>query len=174
MNTDNFSILGLTIDYGPFQFMDRFEAGYVCNHSDPMGLYAFSNQPQIAAWNVERLATAMSPLLSKLQEPAARKAAMISLIREFYTRYQERYLGLMRRRLGLFSPGEHDLRGLVEPLLVLLEAEGLDYHRLFRKLSLPLGLEEGKATFPLALHGWLDVYHGRLAEEPPRPDRSAR
>jgi uncharacterized protein YdiU (UPF0061 family) len=173
MNTDNFSILGLTIDYGPFQFMDRFEAGYVCNHSDPMGMYAFSNQPQIAAWNLERLATALSPLHAQLQEPAARRAAMIDLLRLYYARYQEAYVGLMRRRLGLFTPQEQDLAGLVDPLLGLLEAEGLDYHRFFRKLTHHLGEGEGKAAFPPALHGWLDAYQARLGQEPARSDRAA-
>src|SRR5512143_276019 len=64
MNTDNMSILGLTLDYGPFGFLDAFEPGYICNHSDTGGRYAFDQQPDVAAWNITKLAQALVPLMS--------------------------------------------------------------------------------------------------------------
>jgi hypothetical protein len=64
MNTDNMSILGLTLDYGPFGFLDAFDPGYVCNHSDVGGRYAFDQQPDVAAWNITKLAQALVPLMS--------------------------------------------------------------------------------------------------------------
>jgi uncharacterized protein YdiU (UPF0061 family) len=64
MNTDNMSILGLTLDYGPFGFLDAFDPGYVCNHSDTGGRYAFGQQPDVAAWNLTKLAQALVPLMS--------------------------------------------------------------------------------------------------------------
>ena len=63
MNTDNMSILGLTLDYGPFGFLDEYDAGYICNHSDHTGRYAFGAQPQIGFWNLACLAQALSPVL---------------------------------------------------------------------------------------------------------------
>ena len=63
MNTDNMSILGLTLDYGPFGFLDAYEPGFICNHSDETGRYAFDNQPAIAHWNLRALALALSSLI---------------------------------------------------------------------------------------------------------------
>ena len=65
MNTDNFSILGQTIDFGPFQFLDAFDYGYICNHSDEQGRYAFDQQPKIAMWTLSQFATAIFSFLKK-------------------------------------------------------------------------------------------------------------
>ena len=80
LNTDNMSILGLTIDYGPFGFMDAFDAGYVCNHSDSHGRYAYNMQPQIAHWNLYALGQALVPLTEDLD---ATKAAIDAFVDEY-------------------------------------------------------------------------------------------
>ena len=67
MNTDNFSITGLTIDYGPYAFMEAFEGNFIPNHSDPDGRYAYSQQPAIGQWNVSALAQALLPLMPREQ-----------------------------------------------------------------------------------------------------------
>ncbi len=63
MNTDNMSIIGLTIDYGPFGFLDEFDAGFICNHSDYAGRYAFDQQPNVGLWNLYKLAQTLVPLV---------------------------------------------------------------------------------------------------------------
>lgn len=64
MNTDNMSLLGLTLDYGPFGFLDDYEPGFICNHSDHQGRYSFDNQPAVALWNLQRLAQTLSPFVA--------------------------------------------------------------------------------------------------------------
>ena len=80
LNTDNMSILGITIDYGPFGFMDAFDAGYICNHSDVQGRYAYNMQPQIAHWNLYALGQALIPLTEDMD---ATKAAIDSYLDEY-------------------------------------------------------------------------------------------
>ena len=89
MNTDNFSVLGITIDYGPFQFMDRFEKDYICNHSDEMGMYSYSNQPKIGFINLTKLATAIVPLLkTEFEEIKQIEDSLIASL-HYYTNIQE-------------------------------------------------------------------------------------
>jgi uncharacterized protein YdiU (UPF0061 family) len=64
MNTDNMSILGLTMDYGPYGFLDDFQPDFICNHSDYQGRYSFENQPAVGLWNLQRLAQSLSPFIS--------------------------------------------------------------------------------------------------------------
>jgi uncharacterized protein YdiU (UPF0061 family) len=71
MNTDNMSILGLTIDFGPYGFLDDYQPGYICNHSDHQGRYSFENQPAVAYWNLHRLAQTLSGLVGAEQLQAA-------------------------------------------------------------------------------------------------------
>src|SRR6185503_12256963 len=84
MNTDNMSILGLTLDYGPFGFMDDYDAGFICNHSDHNGRYAFNQQPYIGLWNLSCLAQALLPLADK----EALKAALDSYTPTFEREYR--------------------------------------------------------------------------------------
>ena len=126
MNTDNMSILGLTLDYGPFGFMDDYDAGFVCNHSDHNGRYAFNQQPYIGLWNLSCLAQALLPLSDK--EPL--KAALDS-----YTPIFERqYRAQMRSKLGLAQDRDEDGE-LVEELLRLLQGSRADFTIVFRQLS---------------------------------------
>lgn len=126
MNTDNMSILGLTFDYGPFGFMDGYDPGYVCNHSDQGGRYAFDQQPQVGLWNLACLAQALTPIIAVADANAAL---------ESYERiFTGHYLELMRRKLGLASARPED-GALVGALLEIMQAGQVDYTHLFRSLG---------------------------------------
>lgn len=124
MNTDNMSILGLTLDYGPFGFLDAFDPGYVCNHSDTGGRYAFDQQPDVAAWNITRLAQALVPLMSV--ETASQA------IGEYPQVFGRAYLERMAARFGL-PPGS-EAAGLVMDALQLLAQNRVDYTIFLRRL----------------------------------------
>jgi len=127
MNTDNMSILGITFDYGPYAFLDDFDAQHICNHSDDSGRYSFSNQVPIAHWNLAALAQALTPFVAveRLRET----------LELFLPLYQAHYLDLMRRRLG-FTRAEDDDEALVQRLLQLMQAgKATDYTLFFRNLG---------------------------------------
>ncbi|MDF2153570.1 protein adenylyltransferase SelO [Vibrio sp. CAU 1672] len=126
MNTDNMSILGQTFDYGPFGFLDDYEPGYVCNHSDYQGRYAFDQQPRIALWNLSALAHALSPLVVRQDLESALSRFDVHLTRVFSQ--------LMRRKLGLHTKMADDGR-LFEAMFDLLENNHTDYTRFFREIS---------------------------------------
>ena len=126
MNTDNMSILGLTFDYGPFGFMERYNPGYVCNHSDHGGRYAHDQQPQVGLWNLSALAQALSPIVSP--ETAH------EILESYSEIYSEHYVCLMSRKLGLTYAGLQDF-ALVEPLLEMMQASQLDFTNTFRSLG---------------------------------------
>ena len=128
MNTDNMSVLGLTLDYGPFQFLDGFDANHICNHSDHQGRYAYARQPQIAYWNLFCLGQALMPLIDE-QAPAL--AALESYKVAFPAALDQR----MRDKLGLHGSHESD-RALVEDLLQALQQDRVDYPVFWRRLSL--------------------------------------
>ncbi len=124
MNTDNMSILGLTLDYGPFGFLDAFDPGYVCNHSDTGGRYAFDQQPDVAAWNITKLAQALVPLMSV--ETASQA------IGEYPQVFGKAYLERMAAKFGLPAGGE--TAGLVMDALQLLAQNRVDYTIFLRRL----------------------------------------
>jgi serine/tyrosine/threonine adenylyltransferase len=126
MNTDNMSILGLTLDYGPFGFMDEYDAGFICNHSDHNGRYAFDQQPYIGLWNLSCLAQALLPLVEK----EALKAALEC----YQPLFDREYLSLMRSKVGLQEERTED-DGLIRDLLGLLQESHVDYTILFRELG---------------------------------------
>ncbi len=126
MNTDNMSILGLTLDYGPYGFMEQFDPAFICNHSDHHGRYSFKNQPDIGYWNIRALAQALSPLVEQddvLKAPEIYETVMI-------TRYAE----FMRSKLGLMESHAGDDK-LVTDLLNLMHSSRVDYTSFFRSLS---------------------------------------
>ena len=127
MNTDNMSMLGLTIDYGPFQFLDVFDPGHVCNHSDHQGRYAYNRQPNIAYWNLFCLGQALLPLIGE-QESALQ--ALESYKTVFPQQLQQRF----RAKLGLSGADPQDLP-LVEDILKLLAADKVDFTIFWRTLS---------------------------------------
>ena len=161
MNTDNMSILGLTFDYGPYAFLDDYDAHHICNHSDHEGRYAFENQVSIAHWNLTALAQALTPLIG---EQALREA-----FRRFLPLYRERYLALMRRRLGLRLAEETDA-ALVQRLLELMQNGGVDYSLFFRRLGdapAVLALQQLREDFVdlAGFDAWSADYLARLARE---------
>ena len=127
MNTDNMSILGLTIDYGPFQFLDGFDPRHICNHSDTQGRYAFNQQPNVAYWNLFCLAQALLPLIGD-QEVA------VAALESYKTVFPNEFEGRMRAKLGLTEAAEGD-RPLIEGVLKLLAAGKVDYTIFWRRLS---------------------------------------
>ncbi|OGA97716.1 MAG: hypothetical protein A3E79_19175, partial [Burkholderiales bacterium RIFCSPHIGHO2_12_FULL_61_11] len=126
MNTDNMSILGLTIDYGPFQFLDAFDAGHVCNHSDSEGRYAYNKQPNIAYWNLFCLAQALLPLMDDQDQALAALAS-------YKTVFPEALQARMRAKLGL-SEAQPEDQALVENTFRLLAANQVDYTIFWRRL----------------------------------------
>ena len=138
MNTDNMSMLGLTIDYGPFGFMDGFDPGHVCNHSDHQGRYAFARQPQVAFWNLHALAQALLPLMPGVDEDQeAAGDELIAALDIYRERFGTTLLNAMRAKLGLSA--ELDERGedgpLIDDWLRLLATHRTDYTIAHRRLA---------------------------------------
>jgi uncharacterized protein YdiU (UPF0061 family) len=127
MNTDNMSILGLTLDYGPYGFMDGFRLDHVCNHSDSEGRYAWNRQPSIALWNLYRLAGSLN---SVVQDADALKAVLDRYEATFTRAFHEG----MAAKLGL-QDWEADDEGLLDDLLKLMHEQRADFTLSFRRLS---------------------------------------
>lgn len=138
MNTDNMSILGLTLDYGPFGFLDAFDPGYVCNHSDTGGRYAFDQQPDVAAWNVTKLAQALVPLMSV--------EAASDAIKDYPQAFGQDYVALMAAKFGLAQ--DRDSVPLIVDALALLAQHRVDYTRFMRRLC-DFDSSPGAANAPL-------------------------
>jgi uncharacterized protein YdiU (UPF0061 family) len=158
MNTDNMSILGITFDFGPFAFLDDFDANFICNHSDHEGRYSFSNQVPIAHWNLSALAQALTPFISV---EALREALGL-----FLPLYEAAYLDLMRRRLG-FTVAEDGDKVLVERLLALMQSSGVDYTLFFRRLGEEGSLAVLRDDFVdlLGFDGWAADYQARVERD---------
>jgi len=161
MNTDNMSIAGLSIDYGPFAFLDQYDSEYTCNHSDTEGRYSFANQPYISQWNLSKLMYALSPLID---EKPMQKA--LDGYRNIYT---STYTRLMLKKLGLEKELKED-RLLIRSTLKLLQKSAMDYTSFFRTLS---SYATDRTVFNAInknrydLDSWLYEYDKRLEEEEP-------
>jgi uncharacterized protein YdiU (UPF0061 family) len=164
MNTDNMSILGLTFDYGPFGFMENYDPGYICNHSDPRGRYAYDQQPQIGLWNLACLAQALSPLIPEEQAHA--------VLDDYAPAYHQHYVELMGAKLGLVNATQDDIH-LTGSLLALMHASRIDYTRLFRNLG-NFNSSADAENAPLrdqfidraAFDAWAAAYRARLQYQP--------
>ena len=132
MNTDNMSMLGITLDYGPFGFLEHYEPGFICNHSDHQGRYAFDRQPDIGLFNLSCLAQAMLPLLSDVPEEAVDQAKAVLAL--YQPALVEHYAQGMRAKLGLQQTMDEDQK-LVADLLEILAINQVDYTRFFRALA---------------------------------------
>ncbi len=152
MNTDNVSISGETLDYGPCAFLDTYRADQVFSSIDRRGRYAYANQPGIARWNLIRLAESLIPVLHTDQEAALTLAR--GLIESFADRYEGHYLSLMAAKLGILP--EQATRQLVDGLLGWMEETGADYTVTFRVMT------EGKT--PLGLETWCQDWRSRLPD----------
>jgi len=156
MNTDNMSIAGLTIDYGPYAFLDDFQHENVCNHTDVEGRYSFANQPEIAKWNLKSLMMALSPLTNT--EKMEKNLAMFDKI---YIRYFHYY---MCKKLGFEGTIEGDPE-LIDDMLDMLEHLHVDYTLFFRTLSHYDGDREALLATGLyhePMNAWLDRYDARI------------
>ncbi|WP_440937561.1 protein adenylyltransferase SelO [Candidatus Pelagibacter sp.] len=131
MNTDNMSISGESIDYGPCAFMDIYDPNTVFSSIDQFGRYSFSNQPKIIKWNLLRFAECLIPLLDKNENKAIDKAT--NIINEFEKIYEHRWLNMMRDKLGLFGINNDDKK-LISDLLKIMFDEKLDYTKTFSYL----------------------------------------
>ena len=160
MNTDNMSIEGLTIDYGPYAMLDDFNYNYICNHTDRVGRYAYGEQPNISYWNLTKLSEALSPIISKekMQKKLDDYGAFI---------YPNAYVDVMREKLGLPVKLDSDAQ-LVEELVVALHEAYVDHTLFFRTLSryaddrTPL---YDIAMEPVVVDNWLKLYDDRLSRE---------
>ncbi len=128
MNTDNMSISGETIDYGPCAFMDHYDPKTVFSSIDKFGRYAFSNQAPIAKWNLARFAECLIPLIDKSEDYAIKLAT--DLIDKFQNIYENKWLNMMRNKLGLFGEDKND-RKLINKLLNWMKNNKADYTNTF-------------------------------------------
>lgn len=163
MNTDNMSLLGLTLDYGPFGFMDGFDAGHVCNHSDETGRYAYQQQPRIALWNLYCLGQALTPLLEKEE--------ILEALDTFQPAFEHEFGLRMAGKLGLKAWQDADWT-LLTSLLDLLQTANSDWTIFWRTLS----HNSDKTTADSALldlvadreafTAWFHHYQQRLDRDP--------
>ena len=128
MNTDNMAISGETIDYGPCAFMDFYNPKTVFSSIDKLGRYSFSNQPPITKWNLARLAECLIPLIDKREDTAIKIAT--ETIDNFQNIYENKWLNMMRDKLGLFGKDKNDLK-LINDLLNWMESNQADYTNTF-------------------------------------------
>lgn len=163
MNSDNMSILGLTIDYGPFGFQDDFDIGFICNHSDDFGRYAYDQQATIALWNLHALAYALQDLIpyddSKL------------ILQDFQPIFTEALHNIMIKKLGIVAQEKQDGQ-LWQELLMLMQRHHSDYTLVFRLLAKQKNTlsDDFKALFNHedAIEVWYDKYAKRMAKELPQ------
>ena len=151
MKTDNMSILGLTIDYGPFSFMETYDPAFICNHSDIQGRYSFERQPSVALWNLQRLASALESLIQEEQLKDALSTYEKILVKE--------YSYLMRSKFGLILQDKSD-NTLINNFLELLYNQKKDYHRSMRML-----LNQNENLLGDNFKSWLKDYKKRMNKE---------
>jgi len=167
MNTDNLSVLGLTLDYGPFGFLDDYDAGFICNHTDTDGRYAFSQQPSVGMWSCARLGEALMP-------PGEDPETWQAELETYWPAFRDAYDRLVRAKLGLtdLPPDSLDFtadddRRLLTELLEVLQAERADYTQFFRQLcDYRVTRDSAKMTGGSAsLQAWFAWYGARLRAE---------
>lgn len=181
MNTDNFSILGLTLDYGPYGFMEGYDPNHICNHTDHGGRYAFDRQPGIGLWNVYALANALAGIVAPKH--------LETLIDAYVPAYREAFLDRVRAKLGLATsdPGDDQLGADLRAQMALAQADFTRTYRMLADLRAPAEAEgDGglAAAHRAALHqalgasaeaqAWIERYERRLAHETrPAAERAA-
>jgi len=169
LNSDNISALGLTMDYGPFGFLDHTALDHICNHTDSGGRYAYHRQPKIMHWNMACLANAMVPLV-EMESPSEDAADILrAALSAFPLEYEAKWLALFRGKLGLQADAPEDME-LIEALLQLMHANRADFTTVFRSLSTvqKTGVHSDWRDQFLdraAADAWLVQYRERLALE---------
>lgn len=173
MNTDNTSISGETIDYGPCAFMDDYDPATVFSSIDELGRYAYGNQPRIALWNLTRLAECLLPLFSEDKEKAIEEAQAI--LGEFAGKFTAAYQAGLRRKIGLFTARDGD-EALVQDLLDAMAKNQADFTLTFRRLSEAAGDPASDHSVrelfadASAYDEWAARWLERLAAEPQSPE----
>ncbi len=161
MNTDNITISGETIDYGPCAFMDSYNQETVFSSIDTQGRYAYGNQPYMAAWDLARLAESLIPILHEDEEEALKIAQ--DEISKFSVQYENQWFLGMKKKLGLFSNEDQD-QSLIEQLLKMMEKHKADYTNTFR--SLTLDTIENTALFDSPeFKEWYKLWQSRLERQ---------
>lgn len=175
MNTDNMSILGLTIDYGPFGFIDGFNANHICNHSDSQGRYAYKQQPQVGYWNLFCLAQALVPLFGPQYDETERDTRVIEDAQRVLEGFKDHFAPAleqrMRAKLGLAEVREGDDK-LANRLFEIMNANRADFTLTFRNLA-KMKRSDPSADAPVrdlyldraAFDAWAQDYRQRLSEE---------
>ena len=167
MNTDNMSVHAITIDYGPFGFMEAYDPAHICNHSDHSGRYAFNRQPDIALFNLSCFAQALVPLFDEVPEKSAEIATTeLHKYREIYLGY---FADIMRAKLGLADAKDGDEQ-LSEALFDVMHKNTVDFTRFFRALAIAddsQRRQNTRALFdnPEACDQWMEDYESRVARE---------
>ncbi|HYC43631.1 MAG TPA: YdiU family protein [Noviherbaspirillum sp.] len=164
MNTDNMSILGITIDYGPFGFMEAFDARHICNHSDHQGRYAYQMQPRIGQWNCFALGQALLPLIGEVDDAQA-------ALETYKPAYDDKLEQLLHAKLGLQTTQPDD-GTLIDAMFALMQANHVDFTLFFRRLG-NLKVDDPGSDEPLrdlfidrpAFDAWAAQYRQRLKQE---------
>jgi uncharacterized protein YdiU (UPF0061 family) len=176
MNTDNTSISGETIDYGPCAFMDYYDPAAVFSSIDEQGRYAYANQPRIALWNLTRLAECLLPLFSDDKDKAIEEAQ--SVLAEFPAKFTAAYQSGLRQKIGLFTARDGD-EALVQDLLDAMAKNNADFTLTFRRLSAAAedaARDQDVGTLfagPVAYDEWAARWRQRTGEEPQTPAERA-
>ncbi len=169
MNTDNMSILGQTLDYGPFGFMEAFNVNHICNHTDQQGRYSYAMQPRIGNWNCYALGQALLPLIG---EPDDVHAALEG----YASAYTEKLDELLHAKLGL-KTRQPDDKALIDSVFTIMQDSHADFTLFFRRLG-DLRIEDKDSDEPLrdlfinraAFDAWAVQYRARLAQEDSQDD----
>jgi uncharacterized protein YdiU (UPF0061 family) len=164
MNTDNMSILGLTLDYGPFGFMEAFNPRHICNHTDQQGRYSYANQPKIGEWNCYALGQALLPLIGEVEDVQA-------ALRIYKPAFAEKFSELMRAKLGLKTQQRED-GTLFDATFAIMQQSHVDFTTFFRRLG-NLQLDHAETDEPLRdlfidraqFDSWAVQYRARLQQE---------
>jgi len=169
MNTDNMTVSGETIDFGPCAFMDAYDPGTVFSSIDQQGRYAYANQPGIGQWNLARLGETLIALFDEDQDKAVDLAN--GVITGYGARFQAHWLDGMRKKIGLVSEEDGDLT-LVHALLSAMQAGQADFTLAFRRLSTLAGHDDAEGEFLSTFDGigeamgWLPGWRERLSRDP--------
>ena len=173
MNTDNTSIAGETIDYGPCAFMDEYNPATVFSSIDHFGRYAYGNQPNIGQWNLARFAETLLPLLAEDKDQAVAMAK--ESLGSFAPRFRQAYFAGLQRKIGLATDREEDV-AIAQDLLTRMAKNGADFTLTFRRLCAAAAGPEGDAavralfTDPTSYDAWAVRWRRRLTEEAADPD----
>lgn len=177
LNTDNLSVLGLTLDYGPYGFMERFRPHHVCNASDTEGRYAYTAQPAIGRWNCARLLESCAGLLAPDPQAAAEQAQ--ALLARYDETYNAEVMRRWRAKLGLRGAQAGDA-ALLNRWLTLLQRSKADFTLSFRRLAEAIQTDPAEPLMALpsgqegVLEAWLADWRARLAGEGGEPAARAR